>query len=157
MFYNLAKRFLEATELVSWLTGLWAKSQLTAAFEKQIFHSLGQKIPRLESLRWVTVCRRAGTGPYPELAGRFAQVTPYFCKLGVHVNIIFQVAITLHVYQQNLRISKCTDHLILLNLAVDNILWILKLNSCLLCSFPQSLIKFLRVQTTCSTVSSTIH
>jgi len=89
-------------------------------FEKQIFRSFGQKIPRLhESLSFVTLCRRAGTGPFPELAGRFAQLTSYFCKLGVHVNVIFQVSITLRVYQQNLCISKCTDHFILLNLSGD--------------------------------------
>ena len=143
VFYKLAKRFLEAIEMVSWLTVLWAKAQLTAVFEKQIFHSFGQKIPRFHgSLRLVTVCRNAGPGPFPGLAGRFAQLTPYFCKLGVHVNVILQVAVTLHVYQQNLCISKCTDHPILLNQAVDNIWWIY-LNSCVMCSFLQSSVNFL--------------
>jgi hypothetical protein len=122
VFYNLAKRILEAIERVSWLAVLWAEAQVS---EKLILHFLGQKIPRLhESLRLVTVCRRAGTGLYPELAGWFAHLTSYFCKLGVHVNVM---AVTLHVYQQNLCISKCPDHLILLNLAVDNIWWIFKI------------------------------
>jgi len=47
-----------------------------AVFEKQIFRFFGQKIPRLrESLSLVTVCRRVGTGPFLELAGRFPQLT----------------------------------------------------------------------------------